>query len=1848
MLKELFFFLIILVPLKGIAQLTPPNFFDYWQDALTDTELTIDQWNNYVHDGINYFEQQQQSQQGITYPEKLFYRNEWSLDSRMGITPSGEIDLTMYQRAWHNYTEQNICQDDFPEKPWESIGPRQDQLSPGSNMAMGLVSAVHMNPENINEIIVGGSATGIWKTNDKGNHWTCVTDDMSIPVLGVNNFAVHPSNSGLIYASTGITHGFLYNLGVGLLRSTDYGDTWEQVTSLGAEAGAYPHIAKVVFDPGDPNTMYFIAQKKLFKSTDTGYSWNEIVPVTDIGEKFDDILVLESGAIMVVTHPSFTKNYKLWRSIDGGYTWVNKTAELEERADDITEVYYDFTTVPILTWTSTNTWINSTALSNGYLGDMYDSGSYDFDSDGWYTGTFGGETALTIDLGPSQSATITKAPVSIEVDESPLFLNLLVSIPAYSKIELIGLTPYNEFGPVQEVLWVMDNSTSSLPIEIDLSAHELSPVNSKFKGLRFRITTTAAAAVSSTTWIKKVEVYKVPPIGAIRLFKIENTTNKALIAYEHAYSRFIYRGIDDNAGGISFVFRTEVLGSDGDGITGGIRKFEVSESINNPELYYSGAITLWHQEVGLPKALAAVSVSNFHDDVRSMQILEHPVTGDDLILVGHDGGVSLSEDGVSWTSINGNISNSQLFSFHPAPGGEFWVAGAMDNRSFKYEDENLSQICYGDGGVAYVHPYTHNYIVNDPQNNSFCESWPGISNIDDPINNNTYLGMQLESVKSNPDLIWYGLRRKNQDADFAKVISYDASDPASPPVSGNFALSTNKILDIEAYEGNPNIVYATASTDNGIIYHLGKSEDGGATYSPVFIPSTLVHSNEGTSSDPIADVVHYRDIRSVAVSHTNSEKVWVTLDRYVEDESGEVIPGKWRVLKSDPDGPHWNDYSTGLPALPVNKIIYVNGYDDLLFVGTDAGVYYRNNTMQQWECFNHGLPKAPIADLDFDECTKTLYATTFGRGIYKVEIPFYLGELTEADIIVDATTTWDTDRNSNSNIIIQPGVSLTITGTLNMAADKRVVVQQGAKLHVRGGTITNQCGGLWYGIEVWGNTDLDQNTANQGWLVLSNDALLEHAHEAIQAWRPGHWDKTGGIVNIYNSSVKNCKRAVSLMSYSNDIGEVHYPNKAKFIDTDFIWDDDFRREEALEMVSMYKVDGVTFSACRFEDQRTVLEIDKRSHGIHALNTSFSISSSCPLIGGCPDDLTDPSWNLTQFKNLDRAIIIGNAFSINTSTVDHCEFTNNLVDIFVSQSDHTQITKNRFVFTSALPADVSHTTGVLISESTGYRVEENQFISFNASLSTTGVLIAHSGELDNELYKNKFTNLENAVVARGVNRRIEAFGGGEGATGLEFYCNEHTNNRTDFLVGDEGVKKWNGLSLGSGNTFTQNMLLEEDYLNLSENEVYYFYGDNDGAFPTRTPIEVSDNVDITEYTTTYNECFSKLPDYPGGLGNGMSNAQQSSLTNQFWLASQQLQQKITILHSLIDGGNTSSLLNQIANVTQSNVDQLHAQLQSYSPYLSEAVIDAVLQIPAQLFKNHWKRDLILANIEVAYTNGFISSLNLPNHMVVTIQNAVDDHQTTNLTTLQQEISILHKIEANSADLLLGDYKMDSIVLELDSIHSLMSNRFDPLKDLREIDFYLHQNDWNKAMNLTNNLSGTVSAYPAHLQNEVSTFVDLKLNLNQILSVPGMIADLSPQQLGILRYLADNGDGIARAQAENILCFFYGECGDHSLNVELAEQGIMLDDNASIDKLIDEINFLLYPNPANEQVLLMINEFDETQTYYLELTRIDGAVIYERQVLESSTKIDLSDLKKGIYVIALTLNGQSKTAAKLIVQ
>ena len=93
-----------------------------------------------------------------------------------------------------------------------------------------------------------------------------------------------------------------------------------------------------------------------------------------------------------------------------------------------------------------------------------------------------------------------------------------------------------------------------------------------------------------------------------------------------------------------------------------------------------------------------------------------------------------------------------------------------------------------------------------------------------------------------------------------------------------------------------------------------------------------------------------------------------------------------KVYKSCDGGLHWQNISGSLPNIPVNAIVHQRKYNNPLYVGTDAGVYYFNDDLSDWVPYKYGLPNVIVDQLQIHYGTGVIRAATYGRGVWQAPL----------------------------------------------------------------------------------------------------------------------------------------------------------------------------------------------------------------------------------------------------------------------------------------------------------------------------------------------------------------------------------------------------------------------------------------------------------------------------------------------------------------------------------------------------------------------------------------------------------------------------------------------------------------------------------------------------------------------------------------------------------------------------------------------------------------------------------------------------------------------------------------------
>jgi photosystem II stability/assembly factor-like uncharacterized protein len=230
-------------------------------------------------------------------------------------------------------------------------------------------------------------------------------------------------------------------------------------------------------------------------------------------------------------------------------------------------------------------------------------------------------------------------------------------------------------------------------------------------------------------------------------------------------------------------------------------------------------------------------------------------------------------------------------------------------------------------------------------------------------------------------------------------------------------LSTRKnwLTPIEVDSKNENIVFIAGDTVN-------RSTDKGDSFTPI---SPDLGRDPGRETNPLY-AGHYGTVTTIGITAadrqtvyagTDNGRLWVTRNQGLTwtELQHKNLPNRWvtriAVSQKDPKlafasfsgfrqgdhssyvamtstaGNRWRDIDGNLPKAPVNDVVLVG---KKLYAATDVGVFVTKSWAKKrttWLKVGSALPLISVHDLKYVPKNDTLYAGTFGRGIWKVKEP---------------------------------------------------------------------------------------------------------------------------------------------------------------------------------------------------------------------------------------------------------------------------------------------------------------------------------------------------------------------------------------------------------------------------------------------------------------------------------------------------------------------------------------------------------------------------------------------------------------------------------------------------------------------------------------------------------------------------------------------------------------------------------------------------------------------------------------------------------------------------------------------
>ncbi|MCT8339169.1 glycosyl hydrolase [Flavobacteriaceae bacterium TK19130] len=214
--------------------------------------------------------------------------------------------------------------------PFKNIGP---------TVMSGRVTDFAVNPANPTEFFVGYASGGVWHTNNNGTTFTPILDNSLTQNVG--SVAMDWENN-ILWVGTGEVNASRSSYaGIGLLKSTDRGETWENVGLNDSH-----HISKILINPKNPEEVVVgvvghlyseNTERGVYKTLDGGQSWNRTLYVDEGSGIIEMDRDPKNFNIMYAS--SWDKDRKAWnfrgsgegsaiyKSTDAGNTWTKVSVD---------------------------------------------------------------------------------------------------------------------------------------------------------------------------------------------------------------------------------------------------------------------------------------------------------------------------------------------------------------------------------------------------------------------------------------------------------------------------------------------------------------------------------------------------------------------------------------------------------------------------------------------------------------------------------------------------------------------------------------------------------------------------------------------------------------------------------------------------------------------------------------------------------------------------------------------------------------------------------------------------------------------------------------------------------------------------------------------------------------------------------------------------------------------------------------------------------------------------------------------------------------------------------------------------------------------------------------------------------------------------------------------------------------------------------------------------------------------------------------------------------------------------------------------------------------------------------
>lgn len=373
------------------------------------------------------------------------------------------------------------------------------------------------------------------------------------------------------------------------------------------------------------------------------------------------------------------------------------------------------------------------------------------------------------------------------------------------------------------------------------------------------------------------------------------------------------------------------------------------------------------------------------------------------VYFGNDGGMYRTQDittvegEAGWQPLNNNLGVTQIYGAWANPATGVVMAGTQDNGTIRYagDAQNWTRWQGGDGGFTAADPTDPNVFYGEYVYLTIYRGIDGgAARPDDIYGKYNYWNGTSWEKRTRPNPI---AETQSSTANFIAPFILDPNNP-NRMLAGARSLWASDNIKKPTEDGGPDwraIKPPAGDTQNNNISAVAVAPGKpdviwvGHNNGDVFVTTNgLAATPQWKKIDDGSPALPNRKVTRVTIDPSNSSVVYATF--------GGFSPNN--IWKTTDGGATWSPAvgsgATQLPQVPVEALAIHPNRSQWLYAGTEVGLFTSEDGGATWS-----LPQDGPANVSVKELTwggTTLYASTFGRGLYKADIGAAAGK-TAAD-----------------------------------------------------------------------------------------------------------------------------------------------------------------------------------------------------------------------------------------------------------------------------------------------------------------------------------------------------------------------------------------------------------------------------------------------------------------------------------------------------------------------------------------------------------------------------------------------------------------------------------------------------------------------------------------------------------------------------------------------------------------------------------------------------------------------------------------------------------------------------------